>query len=99
MFTARVGGSTAAAAAPSSMCRQAGEPRLARIDDDQARAALPCPLDGRAEMDARSGRIAAPDHDEAGMLVVRQRDARHLAVKTGGRGPGGRRAYRAQETR
>src|SRR5262245_51845924 len=75
------------------------ERRAPRIDHDQARAALARGFDDRDQMDAGRRWIDAPQHDQAGVAVILERNAGHLAVERGGRCAGRGRAHRARQTR
>ena len=56
------------------------EHRGARIDDDKLRPVLLRFADVRHQMNARCGRVDAPQHDQRSVRVVLIRDRRHFAV-------------------
>src|SRR6185369_2970238 len=63
-----------------------GQPRASRVDDDEPRAPVLRLEDVRHDVDARDGRVDAPEHDQARMAVVLQGDPRHRAVEAGNGG-------------
>jgi hypothetical protein len=79
--------------------RLLGQACAARIDDDQASAALLRFLDVRDQVDARDGGVHAPHDDEVGVGVVLVGDPRHLPVQAGGRAARRGGANRSQQPR
>ena len=75
------------------------QPRAPRVHDDEPRAPVLRLEDVRHDVDARDGRVDAPEHDQARMPVVLEGDARHGAVKAGDGAPRGRGADRAGQAR
>ena len=67
--------------------------------DDELRAALLRFAHVRDEVNARRGRVHAPEHDQLRFRIVLVGDRRHLAVQRHVRGAGRRRAHGAREPR